>query len=288
LAGCIAGKDIGVLLPFRSNFQGTVTALTFIHGFDISSNKVFGSQSPFEVSIINKAINATGISVTIEVTTVTQVHSLFVSYIAYGTGFSGFVSGNYLFDTYIPSASLSYSISQNLTNDIVDFYGFNGFILDNNGADFQLSAAWTGSKFNFVTKSNYRYVNFNYFFWIGTSCSDCSGYPIYYNNSCIAYCPTGANYNGNTCITCVASQSWNGTACVNRCSNGKIWDIPSQTCICPSGQFWNGYACIVCPNGKTWSVNTQSCECPVSSTWNGVTCVVCTGGKIYNNVTNQC
>ncbi len=53
LAGCISGKDIHVLLPFRTNFKGAIKALTFLHGFEITSNKVFGSNSPFEVQVIN-------------------------------------------------------------------------------------------------------------------------------------------------------------------------------------------------------------------------------------------
>lgn len=53
LAGCISGKDIHVLLPFRTNFKGAIKALTFLHGFEITSNKVFGSNSPFEIQVIN-------------------------------------------------------------------------------------------------------------------------------------------------------------------------------------------------------------------------------------------
>lgn len=33
LAGCISGKDIAVLLPFRTNFKGAISAQTWIHGF---------------------------------------------------------------------------------------------------------------------------------------------------------------------------------------------------------------------------------------------------------------
>jgi hypothetical protein len=47
LAGCISGKDISVLLPFRTNFNGTINAATFLNGFEITSNKVFGANSPF-------------------------------------------------------------------------------------------------------------------------------------------------------------------------------------------------------------------------------------------------
>lgn len=213
---------------------------------------------------------------------------MFVSYIAYGSDYSTIYSANYLFDTYVASANLAHTPTVNLTANSVDFYGFNGFILNNNGADFKVSTSWNGNQFKFTTNSNYRYLSFNYIFVLDTACTACKGYPILFENNCIAYCPTTSNYNGKTCITCIASQRWNGTDCVDRCDSGRIWNVTSQTCVCPTGQFWNGYACIVCPNGRTWNSNTQSCTCPVSSTWNGVTCVICTGGRIYNNVTNQC
>jgi hypothetical protein len=57
LAGCNSGKDIHVLLPFRTNFKGAIQGLTFLHGFEITSNKLFGEDSPFEIQIINKEIN---------------------------------------------------------------------------------------------------------------------------------------------------------------------------------------------------------------------------------------
>ena len=288
LSGCNSGKDIHILLPFRTNFKGDINALTFLQGFEISSSKISGSNSPFEVQIINKEINETGIAVTISVTTITQVHSLLVSYIGYGSEFSNIYVGNYLFDTYLPSANLIHAPVSNVSGNVVDFYGINGFILNNNGADFRIATTWNGNQFRFNTLSNFRWLSFNYIFILGAGCTACKGYPILYDGNCIAYCPTGSNYNGKTCITCVASQKWNGTECIDRCDSGKIWNASSSTCVCPTGQFWNGYACIICPNGKTWNVNTQNCECPVSSTWNGITCVVCTGGRLYNNVTNQC
>ena len=216
------------------------------------------------------------------------MQSIFISYIAYGSEFTDIYAANYLFDTYVASASLSHAPTINVTVNLVDFYGFNGFILNNNGADFKLSSAWNGNLFRFTTSSNYRYLSYNYVFILGSSCLACKSYPIFYEDNCIAYCPANANFNGKTCVICVASQRWNGTECVDRCSNGRFWNITSQACVCPTGQFWNGFACIVCPNGRTWSVNTQSCECPVLSTWNGVACVICTGGRLYNNVTNRC
>lgn len=240
------------------------------------------------MQIINTAINVTGIAVTISVTTATQVQALFVSYIAMGSQFADVFIGNYNYETYDPTTTLAHAPAVDVSKNLIDFYGFSGFILNNNGADFKLSSLWNGVNFNFTSNSNFRYVNFNYFFLVGTACSHCDGFPILHDGNCVAYCPAGSNYNGETCINCVASQKWNGTDCVDRCSSGKIWNASSSTCVCPTGQFWNGFACIICPNGRTWNSNTQSCQCPVSSTWNGVTCVTCTGGRLYNNITNQC
>lgn len=33
LAGCIAGKDIHILLPFRTYFEGDILATTFLNGY---------------------------------------------------------------------------------------------------------------------------------------------------------------------------------------------------------------------------------------------------------------
>ena len=196
LAGCVAGKDIHVLLPFRTFFDGEIKASTFLHGFEITSNRVFGSQSPLEVQIINTSVNVTGIAVTISVTTATQVQALFVSYIAIGSAFKDAYFGSYDYITYDATTQLTHSTSVDLSNNLVDFYGFNGFILNNNGADFKLSSKWNGVQFNFESNSNFRYVNFNYLFIVGSACSHCDGYPIFYNGDCVAYCPSNANFNG--------------------------------------------------------------------------------------------
>ena len=82
--------------------------------------------------------------------------------------------------THLPSVSLR--------NNLGDFYGFNGFIIGNDGS-FALKAGWTGNQFNFSTNTNFRYINFNYIFVLGSPCSDCQKYPILYKNNCVAYCP---------------------------------------------------------------------------------------------------
>lgn len=282
LAGCIASKDISVLLPFRTYFSnGNIQAVTFLNGFEITSNKFFGSNSPFEVQIINQQVNVTGIAITVSVTTVTQVQSLFISYIAFSSSYTGASIGSYLYDSYIPSSNLFYTPQTSISINLAQFYGFNGFILSNGGSGFGLTVAWNGAQFGFTTQSNYQYISFNYFFIVGGPCSACKDFPIILNGKCIAYCPSGSNYDGKTCITCLDSQRWHETNCVNRCTNGRVWDVTSQTCVCPSGQYWNEYACIICPGGKTWNTNTKSCTCPVTSTWTGTICVTCTGGRIY-------
>ena len=107
----------------------------------------------------------------ITVTTATQVQAILISYIGWGSEFKDIYANNYLFDTYIASVSLTHTPPRSLTDNLVDFYGFNGFIVDNNGSDFSLSSAWDSEQFSFSTLSKFRYLSFNYFFYIGTSCS---------------------------------------------------------------------------------------------------------------------
>lgn len=81
----------------------------------------------------------TGIAITVSVTTVTQVQTLFVSYIAFGSDLENIFIGNYTYDTYVPSAVLTHVPSVSLRENVGDFYGFNGFIINNNG-NFGLNA----------------------------------------------------------------------------------------------------------------------------------------------------
>jgi hypothetical protein len=124
----------------------------------MTSNKVFGSFSPFEVQIINEEVNVTGVSVTISVTTATQIQSLFISYIAIDSTLTYAYFGNYLYSSYNPVAQLSHAPTTDLSSNIISFYGFNGFIVSNNQAAFQLSSVWNGLQFSFTTKSNYLYL----------------------------------------------------------------------------------------------------------------------------------
>jgi hypothetical protein len=124
----------------------------------MTSNKVFGSFSPFEVQIINEEVNVTGISVTISVTTATQIQALFISYIAIDSTLTYAYFGNYLYSSYNPVGQLSHAPSTDLSSNIISFYGFNGFIVSNNQAAFQLTSAWNGLQFSFTTKSNYLYL----------------------------------------------------------------------------------------------------------------------------------
>ena len=234
--------------------------------------------------MINHEVNGTGIAITVSVTTVTQVQSLFVSYIAYGSDLENIYLGQYIYDAYAAAINLAHIPNVDISKNLVDFYGFNGFILGNNRNSFALTAKWSGNQFNFLTNSNYRYISFTYFFMLGSSCSNCKNNPIFYQDKCLSYCPLNTNYTGKTCVECSISQKFNGTGCADKChsSTGKIWDNFTQSCVCPAGQSWNDISCITCPNGKTWNSNSRTCECPISSTWNGSFCIICIGGQRYN------
>lgn len=86
LGGCEAGKDIKVLMPFRKiGLQmGKIEHMLFLQGFQITTQSYdYNTYSPFEVQIVESITNSTGIAVLLSVTTITQVHNIYISYLAW-------------------------------------------------------------------------------------------------------------------------------------------------------------------------------------------------------------
>ena len=81
-------------------------------------------------------MNVTGVSVTISVTTATQIQALFVSYIAIDSTLTYAYFGSYLYSSYNPVGQLLYAPTTDLSTNLISFYGFNGFIVTNNNAAF--------------------------------------------------------------------------------------------------------------------------------------------------------
>jgi hypothetical protein len=90
------GKNVNVLLPFKTQFTYQVATKVFLHGVEISSTSVLGFngvKSPLEVQIAGSTSNANGVTVTLSVTTSTRVFCLYISYVTYNQASSGIFGG---------------------------------------------------------------------------------------------------------------------------------------------------------------------------------------------------
>lgn len=190
-------------IPLSSQSSALSTAVSFLNGFEVSSVAVNSSYlTPFEVQTVVNSVSKQGISILLSSTSATQVHSVFVSYVAYNPNIQNLVAGNYLYNKYVPTASFSHTTPIGVGKSTVSFHGISSFILRNNQADISLKVLLAGSTFSFALSSNAFYLSYSYFFFIGGACGQCVGYSIPYNGNCVATCPPRSYFNGMTCITC--------------------------------------------------------------------------------------
>jgi cysteine-rich repeat protein len=226
------------------------------------------------------AVSKGGISLLLQSTTATQVHSIFVSYIAYDPNIQNLVAGNYVYNKYLPASSLTFTPPIGVSNNNVAFHGFNGFIANNNKGGFAIGGGLVKGNLTFTSSSNFYYLNYNYFFLIGGPCGQCVGYGISYNGKCVAACPPSSYYNGATCVTCLGGEVWDGGKCVtvpaptpaptttttttttssSSSSSGSL-TTASSTPSCPGGTYWDQQQlrCLPCSSGCSNCLNCDSC-----------------------------
>lgn len=79
------GKQASAVIPFRKlTGSGIAKYSLFLNGFEISTQKYsLVEHSPFEIAIAGSSTNSSGITVMFALTTITQVHSIHLSYFAY-------------------------------------------------------------------------------------------------------------------------------------------------------------------------------------------------------------
>ena len=161
LGGCEAGKTIHVLLPFRSiNAQGSIPHNVFLQGFEISSQLYAPSyRSPFEIQIVHTATNSSGIAVFFSVTTITQVHAIHVSYVAWWQTDLHIVSGKYT-SNILNGLEISHIPEQNIGRNYARIFGLSGFIINHQDQDIYFSTIWSGSKYTFDFDSSTPYVKY--------------------------------------------------------------------------------------------------------------------------------
>ena len=162
LGGCEPGKNIQVLLPFRHiGIQpGNINHNLFLHGFEISSQKYNTTAlSPFEVQIAASSTNSSGIAVLISVTTITQVHGLHISYLAWASTNLNMVAGAYAYE-FSPSYEITHTPAANIGRNYARIHGLTGFIINHNSQRLSFVTQWTGIKFNFDLGASAQFTQY--------------------------------------------------------------------------------------------------------------------------------
>lgn len=228
-------------------------------------------------------------------TTISQVHAIQVSFVGWAFETTlNIIHGVYIYEK-SPGIDVSHTPDQNIGRNYARIHGITGFVINNKQQDLQFLTIWTGSKFHFDLDQSTpytAYLSFEYIFFLGSECSDCPGYPLSYNHTCVRYCPLNTYATKEkVCIICGDSHFWNGTSCVKQCPTGQSLNILNNECECPAGLFWNGQRCISCFGGKIFNPVSMMCECPSGTRWNGFGCAnmpECKNGKEWNVFSFEC
>ena len=96
------------------------------------------------------------------VTTITQVHALHLSYIAWETTDLNLVSGKYAQDI-ISVVEISHSPESSVGRNYARIFGLTGFIINQNNQDLFYATHWSGSKFTFDFEAStplVKYISF--------------------------------------------------------------------------------------------------------------------------------
>ena len=236
-------------------------ALTFLNGFEISSVNPKGNfYTPYEVQAVVKGVSVQGITVLISTTSATQIHALFVSYIAYDPSIKNVFAKSVVYDEYVGIKTHQHEMDTSVNMHVM-FCGVSSFIISNNGATFGLSISMNdlGSVVN--TASNFYYFSYADFSLMGGKCGQCVGYNIYHDGNCVDACPPNSYYNGEKCITCGTNQVWDGAKCVDKAPVVPVKPV-GPVISCPKGTWWDQQQlrCLPCPDGCMSCPDCYSCD----------------------------
>lgn len=159
--------------------------------------------TPYEVQVVIKGVSTKGLTLLISTTSATQIHSLFVSYIAYDPSIQNLQAHSVVYDQYVGTQSYQHQGTMEENTHLM-FCGVSSFIVSNTGSAFGLSVSMNdqGSVANSI--SNFFYISWGEFMLHGGKCGQCVGHPIHHEGKCVASCPPSSYYNGQECVTCQA------------------------------------------------------------------------------------
>jgi cysteine-rich repeat protein len=259
LSACISGKQIVAFIPTECK-SNQWKALTFLNGFEITSVNSKGTFfTPYEVQVVIKSVSTQGLTLLIQTTSATQIHSLFVSYVAYDSSIKDLSAGPVLYDKYVGTSS-SQTVASTPSSAHLLFWGISSFIIGNTGASFGLDIQANTQGYLVQTAAQFYYFGYGLFVLNGGKCGQCVGYSISYQGKCVASCPPQSYYNGSTCVTCASGQVWNGTSCVANPVNPT--NSTNVTISCPKGTYWDQMQlrCLPCPSGCSSCPDCYSCS----------------------------
>lgn len=131
LSSCFSGKQIIAFVPTDCK-SSSFKAHTYLNGFEISSVSPKGTYyTPFEVQVVVNSVSAQGLTLLISTTSATQVHALFISYVAYDPTIPNIKGTDILYNKYLGVSTYSQKLDFDLSTNGLAFCGLSGFIVAN-------------------------------------------------------------------------------------------------------------------------------------------------------------
>ena len=112
--------------------------------------------------MVETQTNHSGIAVLLSVTTITQVHTVYISYVAWRATDLKIITGRYA-ASIENKVEISHIPESNVGRNYARIYGITGFIVNRQNAEFIFNAQWTGAKFVFDFEANIpltKYISF--------------------------------------------------------------------------------------------------------------------------------
>ena len=88
-----------------------------------------GKYSPFEIQSMKSHSNSSGITVLFSVTSITQVHAIHISYIAWKSTDLTLIHGSFTFEDKV-SREISHIPFENIGRNFARIHGLTGFIIN--------------------------------------------------------------------------------------------------------------------------------------------------------------
>lgn len=110
-------------------------------------------MSPFEVEVTVSDVKPQGITILIQSTSATQIHAIFISFIAYDPSILNLVAGGYTYEKYQPTNYLQFNTPISVSSNNLAFHGFNSFIMRNGHSNFKLTTELVNSQLSFSSSS---------------------------------------------------------------------------------------------------------------------------------------